>query len=110
MLRIAEGLDRTHSQSITGLKVRALRGRLPDERGGQGASEIELADAARKADLFMKAFDTDVELAWHPARPQTHGKSTGAGGSPRLHIVGELTPSCSRPSPSFPRRTISTAS
>jgi exopolyphosphatase/guanosine-5'-triphosphate,3'-diphosphate pyrophosphatase len=87
ILRIAEGLDRTHSQSITGLKVRALRGRLRISVEAKSLPEIELADAARKADLFMKAFDTNVELAWHPSRPQTHSKSTGASGNPRLHIV-----------------------
>jgi exopolyphosphatase/guanosine-5'-triphosphate,3'-diphosphate pyrophosphatase len=87
ILRIAEGLDRTHSQSVTGLKVRALEGRLRVSVEAKTFPEIELADAARKADLFVKAFGTDVELAWHPSRPRAQSKTTGAAGAPRLHIV-----------------------
>jgi exopolyphosphatase/guanosine-5'-triphosphate,3'-diphosphate pyrophosphatase len=84
ILRIAEGLDRTHSQSVTGLKLRALRGRLRVSVEARSFPEIEIADATRKADLFRKAFGTDIELAWHPARPQS--KTNGAGRN-RLHIV-----------------------
>jgi exopolyphosphatase / guanosine-5'-triphosphate,3'-diphosphate pyrophosphatase len=85
ILRIAEGLDRTHSQSITGIKVRALRGRLRISVEAPSLPQIEVADAARKADLFRQAFGTEVELAWHPAR--AHSPSNGSGRSPRLHIV-----------------------
>jgi exopolyphosphatase / guanosine-5'-triphosphate,3'-diphosphate pyrophosphatase len=85
ILRIAEGLDRTHSQSITGIKVRALRGRLRINVEAPSLPQIEVADAARKADLFRQAFGTEVELAWHPAR--AHSPSNGSGRSPRLHIV-----------------------
>src|SRR3954462_8052997 len=83
ILRIADGLDRTHSQTVTGLKVRTLRGRLRMSLEAKSFPEIEIEDAARKTDLFRKAFDTEVELAWHPVRAQT----TGAGRTPRLHIV-----------------------
>jgi exopolyphosphatase / guanosine-5'-triphosphate,3'-diphosphate pyrophosphatase len=83
ILRIADGLDRTHSQTVAGLKVRALRGRLRISVEAKSLPEIELADAARKADLFRKAFHTDIELAWHPVRAHTNG----AGRAPRLHIV-----------------------
>jgi exopolyphosphatase / guanosine-5'-triphosphate,3'-diphosphate pyrophosphatase len=83
ILRIADGLDRTHSQTVTGLKVRALRGRLRISLEAKSLPEIEIGDAARKADLFSKAFNSDVELAWHPVRAQTNS----AGRTPRLHIV-----------------------
>src|SRR3954451_3803809 len=85
ILRIADGLDRTHSQTVTGLKVRALRGRLRMSLEAKSFPEIEIEDAARKTDLFRKAFDTEVELAWHPVRAQA--RTNGAGRSPRLHIV-----------------------
>jgi exopolyphosphatase / guanosine-5'-triphosphate,3'-diphosphate pyrophosphatase len=85
ILRIADGLDRTHSQSVTGVKVRALQGRLRMSVEAKSVPEIEVADAARKADLFRKAFGTDVELAWHPVR--AHSRSNGAERSPRLHVV-----------------------
>jgi exopolyphosphatase/guanosine-5'-triphosphate,3'-diphosphate pyrophosphatase len=84
ILRIAEGLDRTHSQSVTGLKLRALKGRLRVSVEAKSFPEIEILDAARKADLFRKAFGTDIELAWHPVRTQS--KTNGAGRN-RLHIV-----------------------
>jgi exopolyphosphatase/guanosine-5'-triphosphate,3'-diphosphate pyrophosphatase len=85
ILRIADGLDRTHSQSVTGLKIRALRGRLRLSVDAKSFPEIEIADAARKADLFRKAFGTDIELAWHPVRAQS--RSNAAGRSPRLQVV-----------------------
>src|SRR5689334_646361 len=84
ILRIAEGLDRTHSQSVTGLKLRALKGRLRVSVEAKSFPEIEILDAARKADLFRKAFGTDIELAWQPVRAQS--KTNGAGRN-RLHIV-----------------------
>jgi exopolyphosphatase/guanosine-5'-triphosphate,3'-diphosphate pyrophosphatase len=85
ILRIADGLDRTHSQSITGLKLRALRGRLRISVEAQSFPEIECADADRKADLFRKAFKTDVELVWHPVRGRA--KATGAPETPQLHVI-----------------------
>jgi exopolyphosphatase / guanosine-5'-triphosphate,3'-diphosphate pyrophosphatase len=84
ILRIAEGLDRTHSQSVTGVRLRALKGRLRVSVEAKSFPEIEILDAARKADLFHKAFGTDIELAWHPVRAQS--KTNGAGRN-RLHIV-----------------------
>jgi exopolyphosphatase/guanosine-5'-triphosphate,3'-diphosphate pyrophosphatase len=85
ILRIADGLDRTHSQSVTGVKVRALQGRLRLSLEAKTFPEIEAADADRKADLFRKAFGTDVELAWRPMRARA--KANGAGRPARLHVI-----------------------
>jgi exopolyphosphatase/guanosine-5'-triphosphate,3'-diphosphate pyrophosphatase len=85
ILRIADGLDRTHSQSVTRIKIRALQGRLRMSVEAKAFPEIEVTDAARKSDLFQKAFDTDVELAWRPLRAQS--RMIGAPRGPRLHIV-----------------------
>ena len=85
ILRIADGLDRTHSQSVTGIKVRALRGRLRMSVEAKALPEIEVADAARKSDLFRMAFDTDVELVWHPLRSRS--RMNGGPRGPRLHVV-----------------------
>ncbi|HEX6432752.1 MAG TPA: Ppx/GppA phosphatase family protein [Gemmatimonadales bacterium] len=85
ILRIADGLDRTHSQSVTAVKIRALRGRLRLSIEAKTLPEIEVADAARKSDLFRKAFDTDVELAWHPLRSRS--RMNGGPRGPRLHVV-----------------------
>jgi exopolyphosphatase / guanosine-5'-triphosphate,3'-diphosphate pyrophosphatase len=87
ILRIADGLDRTHSQSVTGVKVRSLRGRLRFSVEAAAFPEIECADAERKADLFRKAFKTDVELVWRPIRVGA-ANSAVAHRAPRLHVVG----------------------
>jgi exopolyphosphatase / guanosine-5'-triphosphate,3'-diphosphate pyrophosphatase len=85
ILRIADGLDRTHSQSVTGVKVRALQGRLRMSVEAKALPEIECADAQRKSDLFRKAFGTDVELVWHPLRSRSG--NNGVSRTPRLHVV-----------------------
>ena len=84
ILRVADGLDRTHSQSVTGLKIRALQDRLRVSLEANAFPEIERADAERKSDLFRKTFKTDLELVWHPLRAKTNGSPR----VPRLHIVG----------------------
>jgi exopolyphosphatase / guanosine-5'-triphosphate,3'-diphosphate pyrophosphatase len=83
ILRIADGLDRTHSQSVTGVKVRALRGRLRLHLEAASFPAVECADAERKSDLFRVAFGTDLNLVWHQSR--TRARANGRG--PRLHVV-----------------------
>jgi exopolyphosphatase / guanosine-5'-triphosphate,3'-diphosphate pyrophosphatase len=85
ILRIADGLDRTHSQSVTGLKLRALQGRIRISVEAGAFPDIDCADAERKSDLFRKAFDTDVELVWHSGRPGS--KANGGPGYPHLQVV-----------------------
>lgn len=85
ILRIADGLDRTHSSSVSGIKTRVVGGRLRMEIEAISAPDVERADAERKSDLFRKAFDTELELIWrHPLR---RGRVTSAPRSPRLHVV-----------------------
>jgi exopolyphosphatase/guanosine-5'-triphosphate,3'-diphosphate pyrophosphatase len=85
ILRIADGLDRTHSQSVTGVKVRALRNRLRLGIEAGSSPEVECADAERKSDLFRRAFDTKVELVWRHTRRRTRVARETRG--PRLHVV-----------------------
>ena len=85
VLRIADGLDRTHSQSVRGLRVRSLRGRLRLSLDADTAPEVECADAERKSDLFRKAFDTDVDLVWR--RVPASGRRAAVPRRPRLHVV-----------------------
>jgi exopolyphosphatase / guanosine-5'-triphosphate,3'-diphosphate pyrophosphatase len=85
ILRIADGLDRTHSSSVTGIKTRVLGTRVRLEIEATTAPDVERADAERKSDLFRKAFDTELELIWrHPLR---RGRVTSAPRNPRLHVV-----------------------
>jgi exopolyphosphatase/guanosine-5'-triphosphate,3'-diphosphate pyrophosphatase len=85
VLRVADGLDRTHAQSVTGLRVRSLRGRVRLSLESSARPAVEWADAERKSDLFRKAFGTELELAWRPTRSRR--KTDGAPRAPRLHIV-----------------------
>jgi exopolyphosphatase/guanosine-5'-triphosphate,3'-diphosphate pyrophosphatase len=85
ILRIADGLDRTHSQLVAGVKVRALRGRIRLNIEAGASPEVEWADAERKSDLFRKTFDTDIELAWRPTR--SRAGLTGPQRGLRLHVV-----------------------
>jgi exopolyphosphatase/guanosine-5'-triphosphate,3'-diphosphate pyrophosphatase len=83
ILRVADGLDRTHSSAVTEVKPRVLRDRVRLEINARVAPEVELGDAERKSDLFRRAFDKDVELIWR--RLQTRATTSVRG--PRLHVV-----------------------
>jgi exopolyphosphatase/guanosine-5'-triphosphate,3'-diphosphate pyrophosphatase len=85
ILRIADGLDRTHSRSVTAISVRALRNRLRLNIEASAAPEVERADAERKSDLFTKAFDTELELVWQ--HPQQRRRLISAHRNRRLHVV-----------------------
>ncbi|HEV2083604.1 MAG TPA: hypothetical protein VGR09_00865, partial [Gemmatimonadales bacterium] len=85
ILRIADGLDRTHSQAVTGLKVRALRNRLRLNIEAGASPEVECADAQRKSDLFRKAFDTKVEMVWRRSRARR--RVAGAPRGLQLHVA-----------------------
>jgi exopolyphosphatase/guanosine-5'-triphosphate,3'-diphosphate pyrophosphatase len=85
ILRIADGLDRTHSQAVTGVKVRAIRKGLRLNIQAAALPEVECADAQRKSDLFRKAFKTKVELVWRRSRARR--KVTGASRGLQLHVA-----------------------
>jgi exopolyphosphatase / guanosine-5'-triphosphate,3'-diphosphate pyrophosphatase len=85
ILRIADGLDRTHSSSVTAIKTRAVGDRLRMEIEATSAPDVERADAERKSDLFKKAFDTELELIWR--HPLKRGRVNTAPRNPRLHVV-----------------------
>jgi exopolyphosphatase/guanosine-5'-triphosphate,3'-diphosphate pyrophosphatase len=85
ILRIADGLDRTHSSSVTAIKTRTVGERLRIEIEATSAPDVERADAERKSDLFKKAFDTELELIWR--HPLKRGRVNSAPRSPRLHVV-----------------------
>jgi exopolyphosphatase/guanosine-5'-triphosphate,3'-diphosphate pyrophosphatase len=85
ILRIADGLDRTHASSVTAIKSRVVGNRLRFEIEAAANPDVERADAERKSDLFKKAFDTELDLIWR--HPLKRGRLTSAPRSPRLHVV-----------------------
>jgi exopolyphosphatase/guanosine-5'-triphosphate,3'-diphosphate pyrophosphatase len=85
ILRIADGLDRTHSSSVTAIKTRLVAGRLRLDIEASVAPDVERADAERKSDLFKKAFDTELELVWR--HPPKRGRAVSAPRTPRLRVM-----------------------
>ena len=57
ILRIADGLDRTHGQLVVGVKCRVHPRRIEFEASARNDCEAELGAARKKADLFEKVFD-----------------------------------------------------
>jgi exopolyphosphatase / guanosine-5'-triphosphate,3'-diphosphate pyrophosphatase len=64
ILRVADGLDRTHSQCVTGLRCESVNGTIRVILDSPSDPEVEIWDAERKAELFEKAFDARLELVW----------------------------------------------
>jgi exopolyphosphatase/guanosine-5'-triphosphate,3'-diphosphate pyrophosphatase len=85
ILRIADGLDRTHSRAVTGVKPRVVRGRLRLDIEASTPPDVECADAQRKSDLFRKAFDIELEMVWR--HPQRRPRLASAQRTPRLRVV-----------------------
>ena len=70
ILRVADGLDRTHGQVITGVRCRSGDGSLRMRVTAARDPRIELEDAKRKAALFERAFKGELTLAWSGPKAQ----------------------------------------
>ena len=68
LLRIADGLDRSHRQLVTSVACSVRSRKVVFEIAARGDCEAELDGAARKADLFERVFDRRVALRAVPAR------------------------------------------
>jgi len=87
ILRVADGLDRTHTQRVTAVGVERER------RGGgirfvvDAASDpqVELWDAERKASLFARVFGTTPAVAWSQAARRRQHRGTSRA---KLRIAG----------------------
>ncbi len=62
ILRIADGLDRSHRQIVSSVACRVRARRVELEASARMDCEPELAAARKKADLFVRVFDRDVAL------------------------------------------------
>jgi exopolyphosphatase / guanosine-5'-triphosphate,3'-diphosphate pyrophosphatase len=67
ILRIADGLDRSHRQLVTGVSCRVRARRIELEVPARGDCEPELDAARKKANLFERTFDRTVTLRAVPA-------------------------------------------
>ncbi len=64
ILRVADGLDRTHARLVTGVACRVSGAAARIEVQAAQNPKVELWDAQRKARLFEQAFGAALELEW----------------------------------------------
>lgn len=67
ILRIADGLDRSHRQLVTAVSCRSRSGKVEFEASARGDCEAELDAARDKADLFERLFDRRTSFRAVPA-------------------------------------------
>jgi exopolyphosphatase/guanosine-5'-triphosphate,3'-diphosphate pyrophosphatase len=67
ILRIADGLDRSHRQLVTGVSCRVRSGKVELEASARADCEAELDAARDKADLFERVFDRRTSFRAVPA-------------------------------------------
>jgi exopolyphosphatase/guanosine-5'-triphosphate,3'-diphosphate pyrophosphatase len=64
MLRVADGLDRTHTQRITAVRCGTHRGFVELTLQARTDPRVEIWDAERKSGLFQRAFDLEPRFVW----------------------------------------------
>ncbi len=69
ILRLADGLNRSHTLNVKELRCRLSPGRLTLRVRFTGNIDADLAGADRKKDLFESVFDTKVSLEPDPVQP-----------------------------------------
>jgi exopolyphosphatase/guanosine-5'-triphosphate,3'-diphosphate pyrophosphatase len=82
LLRVADGLDRSHNRVVASLRAKVEPGALRVELEGDDDMDLELWAGRRKADLFEEVFARKVEL--QVVRPSKPGKGVKAV-EPRAH-------------------------
>lgn len=68
ILRVADGLDRTHAQAVHGVQVRCDDETVRLTVQADQNPSIELEDARRKGRLFERALGVTLEVKWARAR------------------------------------------
>jgi exopolyphosphatase/guanosine-5'-triphosphate,3'-diphosphate pyrophosphatase len=85
ILRIADGLDRTHTQVVTRLDCEIKTKSIRIAVTAEAPPPVELWDANRKAGLFEKAFGRRVKLVWRA--PEQQALDEGAVPVPQLRAL-----------------------
>jgi exopolyphosphatase/guanosine-5'-triphosphate,3'-diphosphate pyrophosphatase len=84
ILRVADGLDRTHTQRVTGVSCEVRRGQIRLSLQAPSDPRVEIWDAERKAGLLAEAFGgkaNPLRFLWHrPARRQAPALRLAAAG------------------------------
>ncbi len=83
MLRLADGLDRSHSGIVRDLQCRASAGQVLIRCFGQAQAEAELRAANKKSDLLARALNREIHFEWlDAAQTAGAGWQIGAPGWP----------------------------
>jgi exopolyphosphatase/guanosine-5'-triphosphate,3'-diphosphate pyrophosphatase len=69
VLRVADGLDRTHMQSVAGVRVKVGKGVAAFEVRAEREPSVDMWGAVRKAGLFKDVFGVLPEFEWRAAGP-----------------------------------------
>ena len=64
ILRVADGLDRTHARAVTGVSVEFGDSETRLLVESESLPQVEMWDADRKAGLFEKVYKSTIELQW----------------------------------------------
>lgn len=78
MVRLAEGLDRSHAQVVDGLKLRLTPRSLDVQLRASGDAELELWAAERHAGPLADALAVSVSVSRAPRRPRPSRRSSTA--------------------------------
>lgn len=89
ILRVVDGLDRTHTQRITAVGVEAGRGPVRLILAADSDPQVERWDADRKAGLFAKVFDGVPAFVWARGGAVQRRRTTPARGrrAPPLRLA-----------------------
>lgn len=80
LLRLADGLDRTHTQNIKGLTCQCYADTVRLIVTADAFPEVDLWGAEQKGvKLFQKVFDRELEFVWQPTRAADHSIATMNG-------------------------------
>jgi exopolyphosphatase / guanosine-5'-triphosphate,3'-diphosphate pyrophosphatase len=87
ILRVADGLDRTHTQRVRAVGVESGRGRIRLVLAADTDPQVERWDAERKAGLFARVFGAVPAMIWTSGANATR-RPTRARRRSRLRLAG----------------------
>jgi exopolyphosphatase/guanosine-5'-triphosphate,3'-diphosphate pyrophosphatase len=86
ILRVADGLDRTHTRRVTAVACEPRRGGVRVLVTAASDPRVEIWDAERKASLLQRVLDGSLEFRW--TRAEQRRRPSRAVDRPRLALAG----------------------
>lgn len=91
ILRVADGLDRTHSRVIRSVRVEVLPGAAVFHAESAGDPAADLAGAAHNAGLFEGVFGLRPEFRWGARPPEDQHAAQGEASPNELHAAASTS-------------------